>query len=57
MLLFLVKYDLFGQDIFLLNPFMPNGISHPCQLDDFIFNFRYVGLYFSLLFKFLRTLL
>ena len=26
-----------------INPFMPNGISHPYQLDDSIFDLRVVG--------------
>ena len=36
------------QDIYdLLNPFMPNGFSHPYQLGEFISNFRVFGQYFS----------
>ena len=35
-----------------LNPFMPNGISHPYQLEHSISVLRNVGWYFSFLFKF-----
>ena len=39
-----------------LNPSMPNLFSHPYQLDELISNFRAVGRYLSLLFKFKRNL-
>ena len=34
----------------VLNPYVTNGISHPYQLGDFIFNFRGIRSYFSFLF-------
>ena len=37
------------------NPFMSNGISPSCQLDESISNFRIVGWYVSFLFKFIRN--
>ena len=36
---------------------MPNGFSHLYQLDEFISNFRVLGWYFSVLFKFKKKLL
>ena len=36
--------DLWGS--FIINPFMPNGISHSYQLDHSIFVLRVVGWYF-----------
>ena len=39
------------------SPFMPNGLSHLYQLDEFISNFRFVEWYFSFVFKFLKKLL
>ena len=35
-----------------INPFMPNGFSHPYQLDEFISYFRVVRWYFLFSFKF-----
>ena len=35
-----------------LNPFQPNGISHPYQLDQSISVLRVVAWYFSVIFKF-----
>ena len=40
-----------------VNPFMPNGIFHPCQLDDSIPNLRVVGLYLAISFKFKKYIL
>ena len=38
------------------NPFMPNGISNPYQLDQSISILRVVGCYFSFLFLFVLLL-
>ena len=34
------------------NPFQPNRVSHPYQMDQSIYVVRIVGWYFSFLFKF-----
>ena len=41
---------------FSIDPFMPNVLSHPFQLDESISNFRIVGWYFSFLFKYFSFL-
>ena len=38
----------------LLNPFMPNGISHCYELDVFISNLRVVGWYFFFFIQILK---
>ena len=42
--------------LFILNPIMPNGISHRYQLEQSISVIRDVRWYFSFLFKFNRKL-